>query len=371
MDVVAVFDSDRRFVFVNDAACGFYERPREEIVGARLDDFIGAERAEADWKDFLTPERIAQGMLANVWDGEQDGRRTALEVRATARVPARPAPVRHPRHHRAADPRGAAAPGAEDGGGRPARRRDRARLQQPADRDRGLRRDRAAADRRRARLGRARGDRARRRPRRRTDEAAARVRAPAGARAGAAERQRRRGAPGADARAADRRGDRDRDARRPRPAAGARRPRAARAGRHQPRDQRSRRDARRRHAGDRDLGARRPRAARGVRHRHRHRRGGAGADLRAVLHHQGRRARDRPRAGDRARDRDPVGRTRRGALRPGAGVDVHGLAARRRGRAGAEDAGAPARGAAAARRRRDPAGVRGRGRACARSSSSC
>jgi two-component system cell cycle sensor histidine kinase/response regulator CckA len=82
MDVVAVFDSQRRFVFVNDAACRFYGRPREQIVGARLDDFIGAERAEADWKDFLTPERIAQGMLENVWDGRQDGRRTALEVRA-------------------------------------------------------------------------------------------------------------------------------------------------------------------------------------------------------------------------------------------------------------------------------------------------
>ena len=83
MDVVAVFDSDRRFVSVNEAACRFYGHPREEIVGRRLDDFIGSERAEADWKDFLTPERIAQGMLENVWDGEQDGRRLALEVRAT------------------------------------------------------------------------------------------------------------------------------------------------------------------------------------------------------------------------------------------------------------------------------------------------
>ena len=83
MDVVAVFDSERRFVFVNEAACRFYERPREQIVGARLDDFIGTERAEADWAGFLTPERIAQGMLENVWDGEQDGRRMALEVRAT------------------------------------------------------------------------------------------------------------------------------------------------------------------------------------------------------------------------------------------------------------------------------------------------
>jgi PAS domain S-box-containing protein len=83
MDVVAVFDSDRRFVFVNGAACGFYGRTRDELVGARLDDFIGSERAQADWEGFLTPERIAQGMLQNVWDGEQDGRRLVLEVRAT------------------------------------------------------------------------------------------------------------------------------------------------------------------------------------------------------------------------------------------------------------------------------------------------
>jgi len=83
MDVVAVFDSDRRFLSVNAAACRFYGRTREELIGARLDDFIGSERAEADWAGFLTPERIAQGMLENVWDGEQDGRRLVLEVRAT------------------------------------------------------------------------------------------------------------------------------------------------------------------------------------------------------------------------------------------------------------------------------------------------
>jgi hypothetical protein len=53
------------------------------LLGARLDDFIGEERAKADWDGFLTPERIAQGMLENVWDGEQDGRRLVLEVRAT------------------------------------------------------------------------------------------------------------------------------------------------------------------------------------------------------------------------------------------------------------------------------------------------
>jgi PAS domain S-box-containing protein len=82
MDIVVVFDSDRRFVTVNDAACRFYGRVHDELVGARLDDFIGAERAAADWEDFLEPERVAQGMLENVWEGEQHGRPLVLEVRA-------------------------------------------------------------------------------------------------------------------------------------------------------------------------------------------------------------------------------------------------------------------------------------------------
>jgi PAS domain S-box-containing protein len=82
MDVVAVFDSERRFVSVNEAACRFYGRRRDVLLGSRLDDFIGSERAEADWESFLTPERIAQGMLENVWEGEQDGRRLVLEVRS-------------------------------------------------------------------------------------------------------------------------------------------------------------------------------------------------------------------------------------------------------------------------------------------------
>jgi signal transduction histidine kinase/CheY-like chemotaxis protein len=52
------------------------------LLRARLDDFIGAERAERDWEGFLTPERIAQGMLEDVWEGEQDGVPIVLEVRA-------------------------------------------------------------------------------------------------------------------------------------------------------------------------------------------------------------------------------------------------------------------------------------------------
>jgi two-component system, cell cycle sensor histidine kinase and response regulator CckA len=82
MDAIVVFDSDRRFVSVNAAACQFYGRTREQLLGSRLDDLIGTERAEADWKGFLEPERIAQGMLEHVWEGEQDGERRVLEVRS-------------------------------------------------------------------------------------------------------------------------------------------------------------------------------------------------------------------------------------------------------------------------------------------------
>src|SRR3954447_17019348 len=82
MDIVCVFDSERRFVEVNEAACRFHGVTREELIGSRLDDYIGHERAEADWKDFLTPERIARGMEQNVWESEQDGRRVVMEVRA-------------------------------------------------------------------------------------------------------------------------------------------------------------------------------------------------------------------------------------------------------------------------------------------------
>jgi PAS domain S-box-containing protein len=76
------FDSERRFLSVNDAACRFYGRTREQLIGSRLDDLIGTERAAADWDGFLTPERIAQGTLEHVWEGEQDGQRRVLEVRS-------------------------------------------------------------------------------------------------------------------------------------------------------------------------------------------------------------------------------------------------------------------------------------------------
>ena len=82
MDKIVVLDSDRRFLWVNDAACQFYGRTREQLLGSRLDDLIGRKRAEADWEGFLTEERIAQGMLEHIWDGEQDGARLVMEVRS-------------------------------------------------------------------------------------------------------------------------------------------------------------------------------------------------------------------------------------------------------------------------------------------------
>ena len=110
------------------------------------------------------------------------------------------------RHHRAEAARGAAAPVAEDGGDRPARRRDRARLQQHADGDQRLRRAARLLVRRgrSARGGRRPGPEGRR-SRRGPDPAAAHVQPQAGAAAPAARRERRRPRPGADARPHDRR----------------------------------------------------------------------------------------------------------------------------------------------------------------------
>src|SRR3954465_12298600 len=82
MDIVCVFDSERRFVTVNEAACRFHNATPEQLIGHKLDEFIGEERAEADWKDFLTPERVARGMEQHTWEAEQDGRRVVMEVRA-------------------------------------------------------------------------------------------------------------------------------------------------------------------------------------------------------------------------------------------------------------------------------------------------
>ena len=114
--------------------------------------------------------------------------------------------------------------GDQDAGGRPARRRGRARLQQRADRDhRLLRPDAAAPHAGRQRLRRHPADQGQLQPRRQPDPPAARVLAPADA-APAGAAAARRGLRGlADAQAAARRADHAGGRPRPRPRPGARR----------------------------------------------------------------------------------------------------------------------------------------------------
>ena len=169
------------------------------------------------------------------------------------------------RARRPGESRDPAPPVAEDGGRGPARGRHRPRLQQPADRDRRLRRAAAgrAAGERRGGPGRPRRDARRGGPGGAAHPPAARVRPPPGARArgpapgrgGGPDRTHAPAGPGRAGRARHERGIRHR--------AGAGGPRAARAGDRQPRGQRPRRDARRRPPGDRDRGRRaRPGATR-------------------------------------------------------------------------------------------------------------
>ena len=124
------------------------------------------------------------------------------------------------RHHRAEEPGSAVRAVAEDAGGRPARRRHRARLQQPADRDDRLLRPAAAAPpRRRPVLRRHHADQAERQPRRQPGAPAAGLLAPADAAAAGARHHRRAGRTLAPAAPPDRREHRAEDDPRPRPVA--------------------------------------------------------------------------------------------------------------------------------------------------------
>ena len=44
---VAVFELDGTMVFVNQRGCNFTNKPREELVGKRVQDFVG-DRAQAE-----------------------------------------------------------------------------------------------------------------------------------------------------------------------------------------------------------------------------------------------------------------------------------------------------------------------------------
>ena len=227
-----------------------------------------------------------------------------------------------PGRHRPAPAAGAADARAEARVGRTARRRYRARLQQPADRDRRLQRvPRGQLRRRRpAPRGRA-GDRARLRSRRGAHEPAARFQPPPGAPGGdPRSRRRRRGARETDLGASGRRRRALdlRDARLPR----ARRRRPDRTGDHEPRAQRPRRNARGRQGrARRELRRRRGRADR-ERHRCRHGCRDHHAHLRAVLHDQGCGEGHGSRPRDRLRNRQAVRRRDLRHLRAGRGVDL-------------------------------------------------
>ena len=172
-------------------------------------------------------------------------------------------------------------------------------------------------------LHRARGDRPRRAPGHRAHRAAPRLLAPAIGESGAHRPRRRPRRRRADARAAHRRAHRDLR-RAPRSArARPRRRGSDGAGHRQPRDERPRRDARRRHAehGDPDARPRAPgRVPDGHGHRGRDRPGGGRPRLRALLHDEGAGSRDGARAGHRPRDRHPGGRRIHVYSEPGLGA---------------------------------------------------
>ena len=184
------------------------------------------------------------------------------------------------------------------------------------------------------------GDQEGGRARRGADAPAARLQPQADHRADAARPERGRGRHAGDARPPHR-GRREGRAGPP-ARAGARegRSRAGGTDRHEPRGERAGCHAERRHVDDRDR-QRRPRralradaprghtgplrGAHGDRHGHRHDPAGAGAPLRAVLHHQGDRQRHRARPGDRPRHRHAERRERRRLQRSRPGHVVQGV----------------------------------------------
>ena len=150
-----VYDSQTLgFLAVNEAAVRHYGYARQRVP--RDDDqghpSAGGRRGRARQHPGQRRTGIADaGHMAAPQEGRHDHRRRDHRRPRDLRGPPRRArPL--PRRDRPAAARGAAQPGGEDGGDRPARRRRRARLQQPADGHLRLRRDPALAprDRRRA-----------------------------------------------------------------------------------------------------------------------------------------------------------------------------------------------------------------------------
>ena len=332
-DAIFVKDLEGRYVLVNEAFSRFIGKSQADIVGRN--DFelyprSGRARVRRG-RPAGARERQAPGVRRR---GDRTGRPAADLSRVEGRLPrqgrAEPRRLRHlARHHRAArrarEPEahpGSAVPLAEDGGGRPADRRARARLQQhPRDHPR----QRRAAAGLPAQGSVHRRDRQRGAPRHAARQGPHRppagVLAPAPAEPAGGGRQRRRRRHRAAARADARRDDSRDDVDEHRRGDGVRRSGGARSGGAERRAERARRDARRRLAGHPHLdradhraagdrgrsraGALRVHRARGHRLRHVARRRGAG--VRAVFHHQVGRARHRPRLEHGLRVREAVG----------------------------------------------------------------
>ncbi len=79
MDAIVVVDSERRFVSANAAAGELYRTPVEHLIGRRMDDFMGAQRAQRDFRIFLE-----RGGVEGIWEGEHGGEQLVLDIRGTA-----------------------------------------------------------------------------------------------------------------------------------------------------------------------------------------------------------------------------------------------------------------------------------------------
>jgi two-component system cell cycle sensor histidine kinase/response regulator CckA len=79
MDAIVVVDSERRFVSANTAAGELYRTPVGQLIGRRMDDFMGAERAQHDFRVFLE-----RGGVEGTWEGDHGGEHLVLDIRGTA-----------------------------------------------------------------------------------------------------------------------------------------------------------------------------------------------------------------------------------------------------------------------------------------------
>jgi two-component system cell cycle sensor histidine kinase/response regulator CckA len=79
MDAIVVIDGERRFISANAAAGRLYGVSAEDLIGRRMDDFLGSERAGRDFAIFL-----ARGGVEGSWEGAHGGEHRVLDIRGKA-----------------------------------------------------------------------------------------------------------------------------------------------------------------------------------------------------------------------------------------------------------------------------------------------